>query len=125
DGLSNTIMLGECTIDQNDQLRYNITGDGSDGLWHGWAGFNGGNNIASEIIPINYQTNPKEQGWCVNPPTNIWNWDLSLGFKSRHPGGANFAMGDGSVRFIRETIDVKTFCLLGCKDDGLPIAGDF
>jgi len=30
-------------------------------------------------------------------------------FSSRHPGGVNMLMGDGSVRFIQETIDIKTW----------------
>ena len=38
--------------------------------------------------------------------------------RSRHPGGVNAALGDGSVRFITETIDVKTFQYLGGRDDG-------
>ncbi len=38
--------------------------------------------------------------------------------RSRHPGGVNAALGDGSVRFISETIDVKTFQYLGGRDDG-------
>ncbi len=113
DGLSNTIMLGECTISQNDQLRFN-TGD----FWHGWAGYNGGNAIASTIIPINYYTDPNDTNWCNNPANNIWNWDLSLGFKSKHPGGANFAFGDGSGHFISQNIDPYTFNLMGCRNDG-------
>ena len=30
-------------------------------------------------------------------------------FNSLHPGGAQFALGDGSVQFISETIDAKTY----------------
>ena len=40
------------------------------------------------------------------------------GFRSRHVGGANFAFGDGSVRFIRETIDAGVYRLLGHRADG-------
>lgn len=38
--------------------------------------------------------------------------------RSRHPGGANFAIGDGSVRFISETIDLMTYHGLGSRDGG-------
>lgn len=40
------------------------------------------------------------------------------GFKSKHPGGANFAFGDGSVRFIRETVRPDILRLLGHRADG-------
>jgi prepilin-type N-terminal cleavage/methylation domain-containing protein/prepilin-type processing-associated H-X9-DG protein len=116
DGLSNTIMLGECTIGQNDQLRFN----------YGWYGYNGGNNIASTTMPINYATDPNNTGWsgvaydgsCTNWQTNVWNWNLSLGFKSKHMGGANFCLADGSVRYISQDIDPRTFNLMGCRNDG-------
>lgn len=40
------------------------------------------------------------------------------GFGSRHPGGINVLLGDGSVRFIRSTISRKVLSLLGHRSDG-------
>jgi prepilin-type processing-associated H-X9-DG protein len=47
------------------------------------------------------------------------------GFGSYHVGGANFAMGDGSVRFISENIDVELFEQLGNRADGKLIMDGF
>lgn len=40
------------------------------------------------------------------------------GFGSYHSGGAQFALGDGSVRFISENIDPQAFKNLGNRADG-------
>jgi len=40
------------------------------------------------------------------------------GFSSFHPGGANFTLADGSVRFISETVAVPTYQHLGNRADG-------
>lgn len=40
---------------------------------------------------------------------------------SYHPGGSQIALGDGSVRFIAETIDVVTWRRMGDKADGQPV----
>lgn len=40
------------------------------------------------------------------------------GFASMHPGGANFGIADGSVRFIAERIDPRLFGQLGNRADG-------
>ena len=41
------------------------------------------------------------------------------GFGSAHPGkGANFAFGDGSVRFLKQTIDQSVYRRLGHRADG-------
>jgi len=45
------------------------------------------------------------------------------GIQSSHPGGANVAFCDGSVRFLSETIDPQTLQNLITIDDGNPVGG--
>jgi prepilin-type N-terminal cleavage/methylation domain-containing protein/prepilin-type processing-associated H-X9-DG protein len=40
------------------------------------------------------------------------------GFASSHPGGANFAMGDGSIRYMVETLSMSVYGKLGHRADG-------
>jgi prepilin-type processing-associated H-X9-DG protein len=46
------------------------------------------------------------------------------GFNSRHPGGANFAFGDGSVRFIKSSISTQVLEHLAHRADGEVIDAD-
>jgi len=39
-----------------------------------------------------------------------------------HTGGVNAGLGDGSVRFLRDGIDVLTFQRLGSRNDGQVIS---
>ncbi len=48
---------------------------------------------------------------------------ITQGFSSYHPGGAQFAMGDGSVHFVSEHIDLATYRSLAVRDDKLPAGG--
>jgi len=116
DGLSNTILVGETLPEYHDHF------------WGGhWSQFNGGASHVSTIVTINYKTDGKNPWSCndsanfTTPQNSPQNWDLSWGFKSNHPNGVNMLFGDGTVRFITQTIDKKTYQLLGCRNDGQAI----
>jgi prepilin-type N-terminal cleavage/methylation domain-containing protein/prepilin-type processing-associated H-X9-DG protein len=107
DGLSNTIFIGESLPAQHDHLMSNA-------WWH----FNAGAAHCTTIIPINYRSDAVD---CSAPDRFRGNWNVSWGFKSNHSGGTNFLFGDGSVRYVSETIDHRTYQLLGCRNDGQAI----
>jgi prepilin-type processing-associated H-X9-DG protein len=44
---------------------------------------------------------------------------------SEHPGGANVLFGDGSVRFIKETIHPWTWVALSTRSNAEVISGDY
>jgi prepilin-type N-terminal cleavage/methylation domain-containing protein/prepilin-type processing-associated H-X9-DG protein len=122
DGTTNTILLGETLVGQCEFQRF---GNG----W-GWAGYNSVSQ-GQTIQPINWPIDARNlaanwSGNCstscngVDPANCIWNWHVTWGFKSNHPGGANFCFADGSVRFLNQSIDLRTYQYLGCRNDGQP-----
>jgi prepilin-type processing-associated H-X9-DG protein len=59
---------------------------------------------------------------CVSLGGNAW-WTRSavkayVGARSRHTGGVNTAMADGSVRFVPDGIDLTTWRALGTRSGG-------
>ena len=58
-------------------------------------------------------------------PPNYANWDCTNnpGFnqghtaaRSYHPGGVNFSLGDGSVRFLPDEIDMRLYLSMGSRN---------
>lgn len=114
DGTSNTILLGETLVEEMQHIR--LAGIDNKGYW---AAANGGASHGTTTIPINYRSD--STGFCSPLETSLFNLNVASGYKSRHRGGANFAMVDGSVRFISETIEHRAYQLLGCRNDGQPV----
>jgi prepilin-type N-terminal cleavage/methylation domain-containing protein/prepilin-type processing-associated H-X9-DG protein len=48
----------------------------------------------------------------------------TMAASSRHPGGANLLLGDGSVRFIKNSINIPTWQAIGTKAGGEIISAD-
>lgn len=90
DGTSNTIMFGEHTRaieNTTDQV-----------CWHWWPSGNYGDTVFTTFWPIN--PTKKLPYSCVGVSAS----PAVEAASSLHPGGANFAFMDGSVRFIKESI---------------------
>jgi prepilin-type N-terminal cleavage/methylation domain-containing protein/prepilin-type processing-associated H-X9-DG protein len=43
---------------------------------------------------------------------------------SNHPGGVNMAMSDGSVRFVKDTVNTQTFWAIGTRKGGEVVSAD-
>jgi len=110
DGTSNTIHVGEILQECHDH-------------GGGWWNYNGmGNAHASTSVPINEMTTcPRVTNPTFPACTPQTNWNLSWGFRSKHPGGAQFLFVDGSAHFLSETIDYATYQYLGGRRDGHPV----
>jgi len=57
---------------------------------------------------------------CLN---NLKQIGLAL-HNSLHPGGCNFLFGDGSIRFVKETINAQVFSNLATRAGGEVVSAD-
>jgi prepilin-type processing-associated H-X9-DG protein len=106
DGTSNTIAFGE--RNRHDPNLNAIYGDDFMEQHSGYAWANalpGYDYLFGAVEPINWTLTRAG----ITKDTNFFYQDARMScFGSEHSGGANFALADGSVRFISETIPLTT-----------------
>jgi prepilin-type N-terminal cleavage/methylation domain-containing protein/prepilin-type processing-associated H-X9-DG protein len=127
DGLSNTALFGERShVDpNNDAVAPGVVPPsgqfvnpmGSVGWWANSGGrLAAGDVTMSAFAPLNYRV-------PANPPRTYAGffplYELRVNaFGSQHAGGANFALADGSVRFVRDAIPQAMLRLFCVRNDG-------
>jgi prepilin-type N-terminal cleavage/methylation domain-containing protein len=107
DGTSNTIMLAEMSWESPFGTRYRT-----------W--LRGGEAGGCYCVGARNATNAINSGIKANLIAQFN--EVPMG--SMHPGGANFALGDASVRFIQESISITTYRALASRNGG-EVVGDY
>jgi prepilin-type processing-associated H-X9-DG protein len=111
DGTSNTLLVGETLPAEDANNEWITATSASMGI----------------TIPLNLKT---IRSVCTDGQlygTNDTGCRFSYaahGFKSRHPGGVNFLFCDGSVKFLKNTINRVTIAGLGSRNGGEVISSD-
>jgi prepilin-type processing-associated H-X9-DG protein len=93
DGTTNTFIIGEAMPAWSQ--------------WNWW--YNPNACTATCAIPLNR---------VLKVPRAVNDWPNNYGFASRHTGGGNFGLGDGSVRFISDNIDTLTYRAMATVSGG-------
>jgi prepilin-type N-terminal cleavage/methylation domain-containing protein/prepilin-type processing-associated H-X9-DG protein len=113
DGTSTTLMVSET-----------VQGSGTDLRGFSWwapgaqfVGIYPPNTSIPDILTQNCTHEPLRNLPCT---TNGGSWNV-LSARSRHEGGVNAAMCDGSVRFVRQDIDISVWRALSTSEGAEPV----
>jgi prepilin-type processing-associated H-X9-DG protein len=113
DGTSNTLMAGEQIM--------RVTN------WNSWVHAN--QSVGSTALPLN-RVAPgvaiTSSGSVVmsTKASDLSAWPHWYSFRSQHPGGANFVFCDGSVKFLKTSINMPTYQALSTRANGEVISSD-
>jgi len=113
DGTSNTFLGGEQIM--------RVTN------WNAWVHAN--QSVGSTALPLNYVAPGSAitgSGSILTSTkaTNTGVWQNWYSFRSQHPGGGNFVMCDGSVKFIKTSINMDTYQALSTRAAGEVVSSD-
>ena len=136
DGTSNTLMVGEASRFRNEsETWYNSW---SSALWWG-SSIDGVSRFAAIAtaaprINANLQIPDPDPTFTFTGDVDSWVFDPDpkvnalnagqFGFRSQHPSGANFLFGDGSVKFLKEQINLAVYRGLSTKGNQEVLSSD-
>ncbi len=121
DGSSNTVAASE-TVTGPDG-----TNDGRGTAWYDWGvqythHRPPNSSIPDSVFPASYCVNTKRGAPCVATAPSWTMQDYAA--RSLHPGGVNATMGDGSVRFFKNTINLNIWQAVASIDAGEVTSAD-
>jgi prepilin-type N-terminal cleavage/methylation domain-containing protein/prepilin-type processing-associated H-X9-DG protein len=122
DGTSNTLLAAEVVQGQGADLRgFTWYGPSS-----GFTSFIGPNSLAPDILTYADQC---AYPFATNPPCTYENApgagpSVVLAARSRHPGGVSAVFGDGSVHFIKNSINLSIWRALTTTRGGEVLSAD-
>jgi hypothetical protein len=145
DGTSNTMMASECAaqfywVDSPNGVPYRAGDEDMcqnvNGLFRGQQG--GGRDGQGNLQPMQdwsdargqhfttIRYRPNQKTWQTNvantgvySASQPWKGEgANVPLASEHPGGVNVLNGDGSVRFLRDSVDMLTLARYATRDDG-------
>jgi prepilin-type N-terminal cleavage/methylation domain-containing protein/prepilin-type processing-associated H-X9-DG protein len=128
DGTSNTMFVAEIVQGQSSGTT-TASGD-LRGLtvWSVGAAFEGGLPPNSGLPgDVYYQAGLCQYPYMINPPCTYPQTSalfLQNGARSRHPGGVNVVFGDGSVKFVKNSINLATWRALSSTQGGEVVSAD-
>jgi prepilin-type N-terminal cleavage/methylation domain-containing protein/prepilin-type processing-associated H-X9-DG protein len=126
DGTSNTFLFGERSHDDPvfdalasvyDVAFYPLAKEGKWAAIYATSGGSLPERFFSTPVPINYRVPAGISVTDFLGPTGAEN-NRVCAFGSGHPGGANFAFADGSVRFLSDSIPLDTLQALSTRAGG-------
>ncbi len=115
DGTSHTFLVGEMGYQLNDYFFRSGP----------FAGQPRGGNTSWAWGYTSYSIGSTKVMMNSIDPSSASLLDRLAAFRSDHVGGCNFLFGDGSARFIAETIPLTTYQALGTRRGWEVISGDF
>jgi len=120
DGSSNTIMLAELRIGSH------LNPADARGTWA--LGYPGGSVVTGHFswdcrLPNSNEDNADDCDGCINDPAGgMGAWPgcpfQQAQSRGKHSGGVEVAMGDGSVRFVRNDVTYANWWYMNSRNDG-------